>query len=484
LKVKKDFLILLGGRGAQAILALVAIRLLTGLLDKENVGMTYLVTSLASYFSLIFINPLGMYFNRRLHLWFQEKKIFSAFRFLNGYFLLIALLSVPLVLISHFFLNIGSGFLSWEICFLVFLNIYAGTWFQTLCPTLNMLEYRGAFVTITLIAQVLGLGFSILGVLFVQKTAFIWLLGILLGQSAGALLAWLYFRKHVLEEGGEHPKDGFSPLFMSKSVLYFCLPIALTTAFMWGQNQSYRLIVESKMGAEALGILGVGLGVAASIAGLIESLVNQYFYPTYYSAISNGAVDVRAKAWRILCLNSLSVYLPTTAFVVFGAAYILRVLISAKFDDSLALVAWGAVIEFFRMTTNLIYAVSQSEMKTKSTVVPYAFGALTVIAGLVAAMQLASPMKLVYVPYILVLAGLIACVSMYWSMKKILPISFDVPFICRNLLYSIPFVGMLFLEDQSESLFASILICGLFGAYLSWVIWRLQHRVQLIVKAL
>ena len=55
MKLEKSFLVLLIGRLAQAALALVSIRVLTTLLDKDSVGLTYLVASMASYFVLIFI---------------------------------------------------------------------------------------------------------------------------------------------------------------------------------------------------------------------------------------------------------------------------------------------------------------------------------------------------------------------------------------------------------------------------------------------
>jgi hypothetical protein len=172
MKMNREFVILFVGRVSQAVIALVAIRILTDLLDKENIGKTYLVTTITAYFSMIFINPVSMYMNRRLHLWFQEKKLFSALRYLNWYLLAIACLSIPVVLGSYFYLNVGTGFLPWQICFLVFFNIYTGNWFLNLGSSLNMLERRGAFVFFNLTTQVLGLLASLACIFYFEMNAF------------------------------------------------------------------------------------------------------------------------------------------------------------------------------------------------------------------------------------------------------------------------------------------------------------------------
>ncbi|MBK9322237.1 MAG: hypothetical protein IPM97_04680 [Bdellovibrionaceae bacterium] len=96
-------------------------------------------------------------------------------------------------------------------------------------------------------------------------------------------------------------------------------------------------------------------------------------------------------------MHSLSVYIPTMIFVAVGAQFLLRILVSSHFEDSLTVVAWGAAIEFFRMTTNLIYAVSQSEMKTRATIFPYGLGAGVVVLGLWLVSQI-EPVTATYVP--------------------------------------------------------------------------------------
>jgi O-antigen/teichoic acid export membrane protein len=304
----------------------------------------------------------------------------------------------------------------------------------------------------------------------------------LIGQVLGAVFSWFYFVKKV--QGAGEGLMTNQPFIINKTVLYFCLPIAFTTAFMWVQNQSYRVIVESKMGAETLALLGVGIGVAVSIAGLTESLVTQYFYPQYYSVISKGGPKERLYAWKVLYLNSVAVYVPVTLFVIATAKYILRILVSSKFGDSISLVMMGALIEFFRMMVNILYAVSQSEMRTRETVFPYIVGAVSVIGSLWLLLGSAKPIEIIFIPIVLVIAGILVFWAMYWSMRQILPITLDLSFAFLCVAYSAPFVVLVLIKDVSGSLPMSLSIIGTFGVYLLWAIWRLLRHIEVRKQSL
>lgn len=462
----------MAGRIVQAVLALAAIRVLTSVLPKDQVGLTYLVTSMASYFTLVFVNPLGMYLNRKLHSWHAELKLKSALKTLNTYLMFVALGSIPVVLVAYYFFGVGTGFSPGQITFLIFVNILVNTWFQTLALGLNMFSYQRPFVIANVFTQMLSLMFSVAGVFLLERTAYVWLLGILLAQSMGACFAWLEYRRLVLESSSEEKVQVFKT-----ETLYFCLPIAATTAFMWVQSQSYRLIVESSLGAPFLAILSVGLGVAVSIAGLVESLVNQYFYPAFYAAISNAALEARQSAWHRLFVNAMAVYIPTTLFVVFLGQFVLRVLVSPDFAGSADLIVWGGLIEFFRMTTNIVYAVSQSEMRTKSTILPYGVGACFVLIGLWLAIHFRiEPIHAI--PGLLATGGFLVLAVMYGQMKRILTIHLNRRFFGLAFVYSVPFAIGHFITDASNSFLASLTVCGVFGIYLLFVIFQLYKWAQ------
>jgi O-antigen/teichoic acid export membrane protein len=92
--MRRDILLLTGGRLAQALLAIASLRLLTALLSPAQVGSVYLMLSFTSWFGLFLINPVGMFINRKIHGWHQKKALLKRFRVFNLYVLAVSLLAL------------------------------------------------------------------------------------------------------------------------------------------------------------------------------------------------------------------------------------------------------------------------------------------------------------------------------------------------------------------------------------------------------
>ena len=75
-------LLILFGRAAQILLLFATIKIATTILLPSELAKVYLMTSLFTFFALIFINPIGMFINRRIHSWNNAgivKKYFNYF---------------------------------------------------------------------------------------------------------------------------------------------------------------------------------------------------------------------------------------------------------------------------------------------------------------------------------------------------------------------------------------------------------------------
>ncbi|MBU1183169.1 MAG: NAD-dependent epimerase/dehydratase family protein [Proteobacteria bacterium] len=83
----RDILLLAGGRLAQALLAIVSLRLLTALLSPAQVGSMFLILSLASCVGLFFISPVSLFLNRKLHGWHNSNVLWGRFQLFNLYVL-------------------------------------------------------------------------------------------------------------------------------------------------------------------------------------------------------------------------------------------------------------------------------------------------------------------------------------------------------------------------------------------------------------
>ncbi len=474
--MNRQFLVLLSGRLLQSLIAIASIRLMTTLLDKENVGYNYLIISITSYFSLILINPLGVYLNRHIHEWNRDGILRNRFKQLSGYFLLIAAISIPMVIAGSKFAGIGRGISLTSLAALVAAYVFFSTWSLTLYTSLNMLEHREAFVLLGVVAQVAGLLFGILFVTMLTHTAVGWLLGILAGQTLAGVMAWWYYKSRVFPANSNPAAP--SALF-KKDLVWFCVPIAITTVFMWTQNHSYRLIIESSLGAEFLASLAVGLGVASSLAGVIESLVTQYFYPGYYAATTSRDTEVRISAWNGFFKNAISIFIPGMAFSLVSAKYIMFFLVAKQFHNTFHVLMFGLAIEFFRMISNVAHVVSYSEKNTKMTIAPYVLGAMSLLAILGAILKdFVHGDKATLILMALWFSGIVTCVTMFVSMRRILKVYIDFKFLFRTLAYCLPLAAGFYFSRFELGIPSMMALCAVLGLYSLFVIWILQKKIR------
>ena len=142
------------------------------------------------------------------------------------------------------------------------------------------------------------------------------------------------------------------------------------------------------------------------------------------------------------------------------------VMVDSKFHDTYTYAMVGATLEFFRVISNLLNNVSQSEHKTIYTILPYTLGFLVAIFCL---LFFDFGENIVMIPVVLSLAYLLVCIVMYIQMKKLLDIKLEVNFL-KILILSIPF-GLIFLLPSSNSILISLGYLGLFGSYLLLSFW-------------
>jgi len=461
--VNRDVLIITTGRILQMVIALVSVRVFTSLLSTGEVGNLYLINSLFGFFGLALINPVGMYINRKVHRWVEEGSVLNRFSVFNIYLILLAISSTGAVWLLSRFWHVGATIDGRMLLLFLMFSIYFTTWNQTIIPTLNLLNHRMSFVLFTLLTLALGLGFSILLVRLTSATAVSWLSGQLGAQILITLLALVYFRKAV---GGEVSFSGARDVMTRENlehVLYFVFPLGCTTFFMWLQNQSYRIIIEKTVGAEFLGIIGLGIGVASSIAVAVESLIQQIYLPGFYRDINTPDLAKRTAAWNAMAQLTIPVYIALTIMVSCLAPFLVHILASRKFGAAYIFVIYGAWIEFFRMTTNVLTSVAHSEMRTKYLLRAYLVGGLVVMGGTYWGAQQSNFATVI--PIVLVASGLLAMSIMYRDMKKLMQIKVGIRNIRKSILMSLPFALALPFFFRPPTLPLSLLLVGLGGCY-------------------
>lgn len=451
------------GRVLQIALSLFAVRVYTTYLSTAEVGNLYLINSMVAFFGLALINPVGMYINRRLHKWADDKTVINYFFVFNLFLIILSLFSIIIVSVLNNSFGIGSGINLKLLSIFIAFNVYFNTWNQTIIPSLNMLNYRRSFVLFTSVTLVVGLVLSVAIVKAIRPSAVLWLSGQLIAQAVMTIVAFVYFKKVT--------KTLFDFNFIKRIVsrenldylLGFALPLGITTLFMWVQNQSYRMIIDKYIGLEFLGMIGLGLGIATSIAAAVESLAQQVYYPIFYSGINTSDPVKRAEAWNKMAQLTIPIYLSVTLMVSCLAPYLVKILVNDKFSQVFIFVIYGSWIELFRMTTNILSGVAHSEMQTKSLIKAYFAGGLVASVGVYLGSKLENYQQII--PVILAISGFVTVAIMYMDMKKLMQISIGFDRIVNTMILSLPFAIALFLNTKSVTILGSVIIVFIFGIY-------------------
>lgn len=462
-QVNRDIAIVTSGRVLQMVITIASVRVLTSLLSTGEVGNIYLINSLFGFFCLALINPVGMYMNRKMHQWTEEKSVLSRFSIFNIYLLILAISSIGVVYCLNRFWQVGVGIDLKMLMLLLMFSIYFTTWNQLIIPTLNLLNHRMSFVLFNLLTLLIGLGLSIVFVNVRPATAISWLGGQLAAQILVTLFALAYFIRIV--GGTVRFTDACRVITQEnfKHVLYFVFPLGCTTFFMWMQNQSYRIVIEKTVGAEFLGLIGLGIGVASSIAVAAESLIQQLYLPGFYRDINTSEVEKRTEAWNAMAQFTIPVYIALTIMVSCLAPFLVHILASNKFSGAYPFVIFGAWIEFFRMTTYTLTSVAHAEMRTRYLLRGYCAGGLLAVSGAYLGAQ--TTVYALLIPALLVLSGLVSMIIIYHDMKKLMRIKVGIRNIRKSILLSLPFALALPFFTWQPTLPLSLLLVGLGGCY-------------------
>ncbi len=373
LTLKRDLLLVSGGRLVAALLALISIRAVTTYLSPAQYGELALLIAVQLFCGLFLINPIGQHINLHTHAWWDDGTLLARLKSYRGYVLAVSLVggAVALCIVTQH----TTEQLMWG-AIVVFFMVAAGTWNATLIPILNMLGFRAESALWAVITLVAGLALSILLVTW-KKSAIAWLGGQALGMLLGAMGARYVLQRHAL-----HFKHGQAalPLLNRQSFLAYCLPLSLATGLMWLQLSGYRFLIERYWGLAQLGFMVVGLQLAGQIFALAESLAMQFLYPMFFrQASAHEKTEVVAAAFSDL-LNILApLYLVLAGLVFLSAPYALKVLVAPQFHDAMIFVQLGAGIELCRVLGNLLSNAAHVRRKTQSLALPYALGAIVAL---------------------------------------------------------------------------------------------------------
>lgn len=422
----RDFLVVVFGKIVQVILMFATLKVSTYLLPPNIMGQVYIFTTIYTFFVFFLISPIGQYFNRYTHQWESEGVLFSRLKLYFCYMTVVCVGAMVGAGAVHL-LGGANDFTLYPFLILTGLFVLVVSANQTVIPLLNMLNYRILFTILTFFTGFSALIFSIVFVVFVDKTATMWLFGLLLGNALILIVAVFYLRNIlIIKENISIRVVDLTCLNKQKvyKIMTFAVPVSLATVFMWAQNAGYRVSIESYLGLDYLGLLGVGFMIATQLSSVVESILMQYLQPNFYRRIKGADFKERTQAVNAYLSITIPVYFALALFLTFSIEYIFPVLVSGEYKEGYQFCIFGVWVEFFRMVTNAIGTIAHSEVKMKGYMYPYIFGALT--TNVLVYLAAISSYELDLIPIALLVGASITCLIMYINMQKIMGFSISV----------------------------------------------------------
>jgi O-antigen/teichoic acid export membrane protein len=464
-KIDKDILILFLGRAFQAFVSLVALKVITTFLSKEEVGNYYIALSFIFFFTYIFLNPIAMYLSRHILLWRSQKKLINMLGIFSLYIFIWAIISIVVVFFSYELLDLRGNFKFEELLILIALSIFISTLNRNILSSINILGYRVKFVFLTIATLALGLFLSLFLVIFFETKATSWFYGVLIAESL-ILYFGINFILNITHSKFKNFILNIRSLNIDK-IFSFCAPIFLTNIFLWSQLYLYRLIVDFKYNAVILGDIGVALSVSAAIFALVESIVVQYFYPIFLKDLQGADEIKRSLIWNLMAKNILPVYVFVAIFVLTMSQKLLIVLTGKEFHHVYIITCIGVSIEFFRVVTNLFNQFLQAQYKTSLAIMPYLIGTIFIIFGLI---FINLEDKYYYIALILGIGNFITFLCIYIKINNICNIDFELNY-KKIMLFSLAFFFIYGIGTIATSFIQHFILLVIATLYLGFTIY-------------
>jgi O-antigen/teichoic acid export membrane protein len=369
-------LLIAAGRVAQFILALISVRVLTTLLPPEEIGKISLITTGTAFFALFFVNPVGMFINRRLHDWIALGRFKTYFRHYVVFLLAVSCAAVAIATILIHLLDYSTRF-DWRwVALLVAGSLVFNTIAQTLIPSLNILGHNGPFMALTLgtllssllLATAIAAGYP---------KAEAWLLGILLGQVLFSFVAYRFFFRRV----PERLQDVKIAPEQVRKLLSFAVPVAVAVGLNWLHLQGYRFVLGDAVGLHELGLFMAGYGVAAALLAGAETILATWFQPRFYREANletsgdRSELGTRSVAWANYANAILPLSILAAGGVAAAAPSLVAMMLGPKFGTAGIFVAFGALAEGVRIVLGVAGLHAHARMTTARLIVPGAVGA-------------------------------------------------------------------------------------------------------------
>jgi len=201
-------------------------------------------------------------------------------------------------------------------------------------------------------------------------------------------------------------------------------------------------------------------------------LLTQYYNPIYLREITEASKEERTQSWNKLANYMIPIYILLAMYIIALSPYLTNLLVAQKFQEAYLYTMFGAMIEFFRVITNIIYMVSQSELKTNTTIIAYTIG-FTISISTLYLFDMSEALWII--PLSLSLSSAIVAVILFINMRKLLKISINIISILKSFIMALPFLTVFFIENDRTLLLTLLLIAST-GTYFLFAMYVILEK--------
>lgn len=465
------------GRFIQYALLLLTLRISTTLLQPDEMGKVSIVVTTVGFFSLFFINPVGMFINRRFLNWNAGA---IAKKYLNYFWLYLALVSVIAAIISLglvVFQVIDLGMHPFMILFLVGASLFFGTLNQVAIPTLNLLGYKRWFMGLTIATSLLSLLCATGLAIGLMKDAQFWLIGVLIGQAVVGLIGLLVFYQKLKSSAETQANRSSLDADSIVRLLHFAWPIALAVGLGWVQSQAYRYQLTDDLGLAKLGLFVAGFGISSGLIAGFDSMVTTYFGPIFSRRLSHMDSEHHGLIWQRYA-NAVIPSLMLTGFLIIALApELTKILLGPSYQTAGTFIVWGALAEVARTATGVYALGAHAKMNTRLLIVPNFFGALLAVVLVPLFAPLYSLQGIGAALFIAALGSLFASILVN---RKHIAVTISIKQVTKALLMGAFLLALAYLAEQFEALQQSIMysiaVTVCLGLVFLLAQWNLLHE--------
>ncbi|HEX4916935.1 MAG TPA: oligosaccharide flippase family protein [Limnobacter sp.] len=375
-------LLTLASRLVQFVLMFISVKVMTTVLPPAEYGKVALITAITAFFAFFLINPVGTFINRQLNTWHSAQVLRAAFCRYASYLLLVSAFALLLIAAADH-LEIYALGQTLQLSVLVALTLLFATANQTLIPSLNILGQTRPFAWLTIATAVATLLAAWALTNFLGADAYLWLGGVVLGQTICAAAAWLVFARSKTLGWRTLEQTKPSTIFNTKQVLSFCGPVALSAGFVWLHMHGYRLVLGEYVSLVELGLFAAGYTLAIQIMAAVELILNTWFQPGFYRACDSNKAEERSAAWSTY---ATSIWFPSAlaaAALFSGAPLFVQYMLGDSYQSTAQYVQFGALVEFCRILGGVTGLYFHQQKQTTGLVLPTAVGAVLAIGLIV-----------------------------------------------------------------------------------------------------